>query len=172
MEEEEEIFTTTVVEVHRKRKKRTTLKKPSSRRFDGDYFQFSDHQEYSYENSGQYHDHDYNEYPSRNDPYKAPDPHHDHYVHHDDFDQHDHYDLHSASAYSSLATLYRDVTYYPRRPVIRNPRDSRFFPGNEPAGVLGVSPRLIAFIESRVNSIAFIVQGPPERKLRRKFQHP
>ena len=58
LEEEEEIFTT-IVKVH-KRKKRTV--KIAERKFD-DFFEYQDHSEYSYENSGEFHDHDFREYP-------------------------------------------------------------------------------------------------------------
>ena len=61
LEEEEEIFTT-IVKVHHKRKKRRkkrrTLKTVAQRKFD-DFFEYQDQEEYSYENSGHYHNHDY-----------------------------------------------------------------------------------------------------------------
>ena len=165
IEEEEEIFQT-VVEVRRKRKKRSRRrrKRPQQRRFD-DYFYG---EKYAYESADEYHHRDYQEYPEKpnKDPYKAPDPprdhlesygrdHHDHYVDHD----HDFHDL-DGGYHGYFATIFRDVSYYPRKPVIRNPRDDRFFPGNEPAGVLGLAPQDIEFIRTRVNDVASYVQGP------------
>ena len=41
--------------------------------------------------------------------------------------------------------------------VIRNKRDSRFFPGNKPAGILGITKKLLFFIENHVNGIGFQV---------------
>ena len=168
MEEEEEIFTT-IVEVHHKRKKRRkkrTLKTVAQRKFD-DFFEYQDQEVYSYENSGHYHNHDYRLlHPKitkkkfkKHDPYKAPNPPTDHYhddyieFHEKDLDLDYHVDFHSTS------TIYRDVNYYPRRPTIRNPRDFRNFPGNQPAGVLGVNGRLIRFVRRRVNPLAFAIQG-------------
>ena len=57
--------------------------------------------------------------------------------------------------------LFRDVSYKPRPSVILNPRDDRFFPGNEPAGVAGITPTLLRFITLHVNQVSFYVQGPP-----------
>ena len=107
------------------------------RRFDE--FFYEDHHEYGYENHGghHYHDHPDEYYYPRRDPY------------HRDLDL----------SFTS-STLYRDVSYYPRPRVIRNPRDHRNFPGNQPAGVLGVNRRLLKFIRERVNEVAFVVQGP------------
>ena len=163
-EVEEEIFAT-VVEVRKRKKKRKkrSHKFPIQRRFD-DYF----FEEYAYQSAGEYHDHDFQVYPSRRvpkkvDPYKAPDPPLDHLLdHHGRI--HDHYiepifedrDYH----HGYFATIFRDVSYYPRKPTIRNPRDDRFFPGNEPAGVLGLTPADIEFIRTRVNDVASYVQGP------------
>ena len=39
----------------------------------------------------------------------------------------------------------------------RNKRDSRFFPGNKPAGILGITKKLLFFIENHVNGIGFQV---------------
>ena len=167
LEEEEEIFTT-IVEVHHKRKKRKkrTLK-IGGRKFD-DFFAYHDESEYSYENSGEYYDHDYQKYPKikkkkrKYDPYKAPNPPKDHY--HDEYVEfHEEKEL-DLDYFDSdhHTTIFRDVTYHPRRPTIRNPRDSRFFPGNEPAGVLGVNGRLIRFVRRYVNPHAFAIQGNSE----------
>ena len=41
--------------------------------------------------------------------------------------------------------------------IIRNKRDSRFFPGNKPAGILGITKKLLFFIENHVNGIGFQV---------------
>ena len=41
--------------------------------------------------------------------------------------------------------------------MIRNKRDSRFFPGNKPAGILGITKKLLFFIENHVNGIGFQV---------------
>ena len=43
--------------------------------------------------------------------------------------------------------------------TIRNPRDSRFFPGNEPAGIKGITKPLLEFIKNHVNPIGFGVGG-------------
>ena len=166
MEEEEEIFTT-IVEVHHKRKKRKkrTLK-IAQRKFD-DFFEYQDQEVYSYENSGHYHDHDYRVHPKitkkkfkKHDPYKAPNPPTDHY--HDDYVEFHEKDLDLDYHVDFHSTIYRDVSYYPRRPTIRNPRDFRNFPGNQPAGVLGVDGRLIRFVRRRVNPLAFAIQGTSE----------
>ena len=167
LEEEEEIFTT-IVEVHHKRKKqkKRTLK-IGGRKFD-DFFAYHDESDYSYENSGEYYDHDYQKYPKikkkrrKYDPYKAPNPPKDHY--HDEyveFHEDKEIDLDYLDS-DHHTTIFRDVTYHPRRPIIRNPRDSRFFPGNEPAGVLGVNGRLIRFVRRYVNPHAFAIQGNSE----------
>ena len=156
--EEEEIFAT-VVEVRKRKKKRRkkrSHKFKAHRRFD-DYF----FEEYGYQSAGEYHDRDFQEYPPKNDPYKAPDPPlehldqiriHDHYIDDDPYEDH----------FGYFATIFRDVSYYPRKPTIRNPRDHRFFPGNEPAGILGVTPADLEFIRTRVNDAAYYVQAPKE----------
>ena len=148
-EEEEEIFAT-VVEVRKRKKKRRkkrSHKFKAHRRFD-DYF----FEEYGYQSAGEYHDRDYQEYP-KSDPYKAPDPPririHDQYID-DPYEDH----------FGYFATIFRDVSYYPRKPTIRNPRDNRFFPGNEPAGILGLTPADLEFIRRRVNAAASYVQVP------------
>ena len=41
--------------------------------------------------------------------------------------------------------------------MIRNKRDSRFFPGNKPAGILGITKKLLFFIENHVNGVGFQV---------------
>lgn len=162
LEEMEEEIITKVVEVHHRRtKRRTKLKKANARRRFDDFFAYEDHQSYNFKDSGQYHDHDYQVYPRQHhhqhDPYDAPDPHFQHHDHHQQ--EHDDY-VHFNDVHQDFATIYRDVTFYPRRPVIRNPRDSRFFPGNEPAGVFGVDSRLLEFIRRRVNRVASVVQEP------------
>ena len=212
-EEEEEIFTT-IVKVH-KRKKRT-VKIAAQRKFD-DFFEYQDESEYSYENFGEYHDHDFQEYPKKKkkrhkrpkiDPYKAPNPPKNHHYHHNEhIESHDldlHYNNrqgqnfkkypkkkkkrqkhdpykapnppknhHFHDEYVELfnekssdfhSTIYRDVRFQARRPTIRNPRDSRFFKGNQPAGVLGVNKRLIRFVQRNVNPLAFAIQGSSEHE--------
>ena len=61
-----------------------------------------------------------------------------------------------------------DTLYYDARPgkVIRNKRDSRFFPGNKPAGVRGLTKTLLYFIQKRVNPLGFVVndEGKPIEK--------
>lgn len=65
---------------------------------------------------------------------------------------HDYHDYHDDE-------LFRGHEAPPK--VIRNPRDNRFFPGNEPAGIEGISPALFHFITMHVNQVSFFVQGPP-----------
>lgn len=55
--------------------------------------------------------------------------------------------------------LFRD--FHKRPPIIRNPRDDRFFPGNIPAGVAGITPKLMRFITMHVNQVSYFIQGPP-----------
>ena len=61
-----------------------------------------------------------------------------------------------------------DTLYYDPRPgqVVRNKRDSRFFPGNKPAGVRGITKTLLDFIQRRVNPLGFVVndEGKPMEK--------
>ena len=223
--EEEEIFTT-IVKVH-KRKRRTVkiaAKIAAQRKFD-DFFEYQDESEYSYENSGEYHDHDFQEYPKKKkkrhkrpkiDPYKAPNPPKNHHYYHNEYtESHDldlHYNNHQAQSYQKYpkkkkkrqkhdpykapnppknhhfndeylefnhekdldlqykrqddfhSTIYREVRYQARRPTIRNPRDSRFFKGNQPAGVLAVNKRLIRFVQRNVNPLAFAIQGSSEHE--------
>ena len=208
--EEDEIFFVGVRRKKRSLRRRKILKfRPRIQRikprFD-DYF-FEDHHSYSYENSGQYHDSDYQSYPSRSagtqDPYEAPDPPHDDYIMDSQIDpfkppstrnlQHEgfviredpykppdpHYrnpptEYHVHSDYDDVieftfedndltpysgpyfGTVYR--TLHPPPPVIRNARDFRDFPGIEPAGVKGVTPRLLRFIRGRVVEVALSIQ--------------
>ena len=219
--EEEEIFTT-IVKVHKR--KRRTVKIAAQRKFD-DFFEYQDESEYSYENSGEYHDHDFQEYPKKKkkrhkrpkiDPYKAPNPPKNHHYYHNEYtESHDldlHYNNHQAQNYQKYpkkkkkrpkhdpykapnppknhhfhdeylefnhekdldlqyksqddfhSTIYREVRYQARRPTIRNPRDSRFFKGNQPAGVLAVNKRLIRFVQRNVNPLAFAIQGSSEHE--------
>ena len=81
------------------------------------------------------------------DPYKAPNPPKKHHFH-------DEYvELFNEKSSDFHSTIFRDVRYQARRPTIRNPRDSRFFKGNQPAGVLGVNKRLIRFVQKNVNPL-------------------
>ena len=61
-----------------------------------------------------------------------------------------------------------DTLYYDPMPgqVVRNKRDSRFFPGNKPAGVRGITKTLLDFIQRRVNPLGFVVndEGKPMEK--------
>ena len=57
-------------------------------------------------------------------------------------------------------TIYYDGSqYYPPLQIIRNKRDSRFFPGNEPAGVRGITKNILFFIQKKVNPLGFIVNS-------------
>ena len=192
VDEVDEVFTTTVVEVHQRRKKRKTMiakaskSKPVTRRFD-DYFHYEDSHDYGFHDSRSFGDHDFDDFSdSKNsisqrhhDPYKAPDPHHDHHDHIDMHLDHDHlrqphfgdHDDHHYfdNDHEFSDPMYREVEYHPPPPVIRNPRDSRFYPGNEPAGVLGVTPQLIQLIRERVNPVAFAIQEPA---MVESFHHP
>ena len=50
---------------------------------------------------------------------------------------------------------YRDVRFDLPENIIRNKRDSRFYPGNEPAGARGITKELLQFIINQVNPIGF-----------------
>ena len=52
-------------------------------------------------------------------------------------------------------TLFYDVRYDLPEDIIRNKRDSRFAPGNQPAGVKGITKELLEFIKDRVNPLGF-----------------
>ena len=54
-----------------------------------------------------------------------------------------------------LEPLFYDVRYDLPEDIIRNKRDSRFFPGNQPAGVKGITKELLEFIKNRVNPLGF-----------------
>ena len=55
--------------------------------------------------------------------------------------------------------------------AILNPRDNRFFPGIEPAGVRGITPKLLKFITMHVNQISLYVQGPPPERSHHGHHH-
>ena len=76
--------------------------------------------------------------------------------HYDDDDYHD-YDY---VEYHKV--LFRD--FYKGPPVVRNPRDDRFFPGIMPAGVRALTPKLMNFITMHVNQVSYYIQGPPEEE--------
>ena len=88
---------------------------------------------------------------------------HEEYVDYDmDLGGYDEYDDYvSLPVLPYRGELYRDVVYGGPKKVIRNPRDSRFFPGNVPAGIMGLTPKLMDFITMHVNQVSFYVQGPP-----------
>ena len=50
-----------------------------------------------------------------------------------------HFDYDEIHPYHFPETLYRDVMYGPPDKIIRNKRDSRYFPGHVPAGVKGIT---------------------------------
>jgi hypothetical protein len=54
------------------------------------------------------------------------------------------------------------------QPDARNKRDSRFFPGNRPAGILGITKQLLRFIHNHVNSVGY--QAPPSYAALQIFQ--
>ena len=51
--------------------------------------------------------------------------------------------------------LFYDVRFDLPEDIIRNKRDSRFFPGTQPAGVKGITKELLQFIKHRVNPLGF-----------------
>ena len=65
------------------------------------------------------------------------------------FDGSSNFDLFDQSNFSE--TLFYDVRFDLPEDIIRNRRDSRFFPGNQPAGVKGITKELLEFIRHRVN---------------------
>ena len=62
-------------------------------------------------------------------------------------------------------TLFYDVRYDLPEDIIRNKRDSRFAPGNQPAGVKGITKELLEFIKNRVNPVGFEIDD-----VRSKFE--
>ena len=62
-------------------------------------------------------------------------------------------------------TLFYDVRYDLPEDIIRNKRDSRFAPGNQPAGVKGITKELLEFIKNRVNPVGFEIDD-----VRNKFE--
>jgi len=64
--------------------------------------------------------------------------------------------------------IYRDTNYEPRPEVVRNPRDNRFFPGVEPAGIEGIDPKLYHFLVDHVSEVAFQVQSHHHGRRRRR----
>ena len=67
-------------------------------------------------------------------------------------------------------TLYYDVRFDLPKQVIRNKRDSRFFPGTKPAGVKGITKKLLYFIQKRVNPLGFVVNGEGRSEERDIFE--
>ena len=67
------------------------------------------------------------------------------------FDGSSNFDLFDQSDFSE--TLFYDVRFDLPEKIIRNRRDSRFFPGNQPAGVKGITKELLEFIRHRVNTM-------------------
>ena len=65
--------------------------------------------------------------------------------------------------------LYYDVRHDLPEDIIRNKRDSRFFPGIRPAGVRGITKKLLHFIERNVNPLGFIVHGKGKSEERNEF---
>ena len=55
--------------------------------------------------------------------------------------------------FDETETLFYDVRFDLPEKIIRNRRDSRFFPGNQPAGVKGITKELLEFIRHRVNTM-------------------
>ena len=116
--------------------------------------------------------HNYPKYPKKKRkrtkqyPYKAPNPPKNHHFHDEylEFNHENDLDLQYKRQDDFHETIYRDVRYQARRPTIRNPRDSRFFKGNQPAGVLAVNRRLIRFVQRNVNPLAFAIQGSSEHE--------
>ena len=62
-------------------------------------------------------------------------------------------------------TLFYDVRYDLPEDIIRNKRDSRFAPGNQAAGVKGITKELLEFIKNRVNPLGFEIDD-----VRNKFE--
>ena len=60
---------------------------------------------------------------------------------------------------------FYDVRFDLPEDIIRNKRDSRFFPGTQPAGVKGITKELLDFIKHRVNPLGFEVD-----QVREKFE--
>ena len=59
-------------------------------------------------------------------------------------------------------TMFRNLYDPPK--AIRNQRDFRFYPGIEPAGVKGVTPKLLDFISGRVMELAMSIQESPHHE--------
>ena len=67
-------------------------------------------------------------------------------------------------------SLYYDVRYDLPEDIIRNRRDSSFFPGSKPAGVKGITKKLLSFIQQRVNPLGFEVSGQGRSEEREKLE--
>ena len=67
-------------------------------------------------------------------------------------------------------TLYYDVRFDLPEHIIRNKRDSRFYPGTKPAGVKGITKKLLYFIQKRVNPLGFVVNGEGKSEARDIFE--
>ena len=78
------------------------------------------------------------------------------------------YDEYADYAYYE-GEIFRDYDYHERPKVIRNPRDHRFFPGIVPAGIGGMSPKLLKLIQGHVNQVSYYVQGPHRPHARGPF---
>ena len=96
--------------------------------------------------------------------------HHDHHDYHDHHDHQDHYiDEHHLEHHQQHfprshfhKTMFRNLYDPPK--AIRNQRDFRYFPGIEPAGVKGVTPKLLDFISGRVMELAMSIQDSPHHE--------
>ena len=80
------------------------------------------------------------------------------------FDGHPETSVHLSELFSE--PLYYDVRYDLPEDIIRNKRDSRFFPGNQPAGVMGITKELLNFIQEVVNPL-----GVEEQKHTKVFDN-
>jgi hypothetical protein len=67
-------------------------------------------------------------------------------------------------------TLFYDVRFDLPEDIIRNRRDSSFFPGNKPAGVKGITKELLDFIKHKVNPLGFEVSDEGRTEEREKFE--
>ena len=71
------------------------------------------------------------------------------------FDGNSNFDPFDQSDFSE--TLFYDVRFDLPEAIIRNRRDSSFYPGNQPAGVKGITKGLLEFIRHRVNPMGLEV---------------
>jgi hypothetical protein len=88
-----------------------------------------------------------------------PEYHEDHEDHEYDYEEGEDLGFEYHSGYEG--ELFRDHSKKGQAKMVRNPRDNRNFPGNQPAGINGVTPKLLQFITGHVNQVSFEVQGPP-----------